>query len=198
MSLQGRDSMVGSKLGSHLWEDYWKLVRKYRWRARKLTVQCRVHATQIHQQAHHCHILCGLMLSQKLISQDLASLAAPCHRINVQIGKGLLRYLLRLVAVGEDSLVVLKDRLKKLILDVLPPEWLPVVLLEMLHLIAAVHGIVLRATRWWFLALARRSRLGGGLPRDLAWSSNVFVFSHLVCSSRRRRCIARGAQDVLQ
>jgi len=69
------------------------------------------------------------MLSQQLISQDLASLATPGHRVDVEVGKGLLGDLVRLIAVREYSPVRLKYRLEKLVLNVLPPERLSVVLL---------------------------------------------------------------------
>jgi hypothetical protein len=190
--------MIGSKLGSHLREDCRELATKYRGKSKiERTVQSGIHAAQINQQAHHCHVLCRLMLSQELISQDLASLATPGHRVNIEIGKGLLGDLLRLVAVGENSLVVLKHGFEKLVLDILPPERLSVVLLEMLHLVAAIHRVVLRAARWWLLALARRGRLGGRLPYDLARRSHLFVFRHLDGSSWCRRCIFWITQDVL-
>jgi len=119
-----------------------------------LTIQRSVHATQIDQQADHCHVLRGLVLGQELVSQDLASLATSSHCINVEIGKSLLGDLIRFIAVCEDRLVIFEDGLEKLVLDVLPPERLSIILLEMLHLVPAVHGIVLRATRRWFLALS--------------------------------------------
>lgn len=103
------------------------------------TIERRVHATEIDEQAHHRHILRRFVLSQQLVSQDLARLATPGHRVDIEISKGLLGDLIRLIAVCEDSPVVLKHGLEKLILDVLPPERLSVVLLKMLYLVAAVH-----------------------------------------------------------
>ena len=131
--------MVCSKLGSHLREDCSRLEKNVLMGQAIRTIERRVHATEIDQQAHHCHILRRLVLSQQLVSQDLAGLATPSHRVNIKVGKGLLGDLLRLIAVCEDSLVVLKHGLEKLILDVLPPERLSVVLLKMLYLVAAVH-----------------------------------------------------------
>jgi hypothetical protein len=103
------------------------------------TVERRVHATEIDEQTHHCHVLRRFVLGQQLVSQDLARLATPGHRVDIEIGKGLLRDLIRLIAVCEDGPVVLKHCLEKLILDVLPPERLSVVLLKMLYLVATVH-----------------------------------------------------------
>lgn len=93
------------------------------------------------------------MLCQEFVSQDLASLAAPCHGINVEIGKALLCNLARFITVGEDGFVVIEHGFEELVLNVLAPQRLAVVFLEVLHLVAAVHGVVLRTTRGWFLAL---------------------------------------------
>ena len=94
------------------------------------------------------------MLSQELVPQDLTSLAASSHRVDIEVGKGLLGNLFRLVAVGEDRLVVFKHSLEKLILNILPPQRLSIVLLQMLDLISGVHLVGLRAAWRRLLALS--------------------------------------------
>ena len=61
------------------------------------------------------------MLSQQLIPQDLAGLAAPGHRIDIEICKCLLADIFGLVAVGEACRIVLKHRLEEIVMYILSP-----------------------------------------------------------------------------
>lgn len=75
----------------------------------EFTVKGCVHAPKIHQQTHHCHADSSGLIILQLVFQDLTSLAAPCHRVDVDIGKVHI-----LFAIGvscEDGRFVLKDEL---------------------------------------------------------------------------------------
>jgi hypothetical protein len=81
------------------------------------------------------------VLSQELFPQDLARHATPSHRIDVEVGESCFD---NMIPACEDSLVVFKHGLEKFVLDVLPPEWFSIILLESLHFIPIVRRAVLR------------------------------------------------------
>ena len=177
--------MVGSELCSHLWEDYKALVLLFRVRSSVLTIQSSVHSPQIDQQTHHCHVLRGFMFGQQLIPQYLAGLATPSHGIDIEVGKALLANLLRFIAVHEDFLVIIEHRLEKVILDILSPQGLSVIFLQVLHFVPLVARS-LRPGRCGFLAFPRGAGLGRrwSLRCIISRGSHLLVFRHVVIVSR--------------
>ncbi len=165
-----------------------------------LTVQRRIHSAQVNQQADHRHILCGLMFSQQLVPQDLARLATSSHSIDIQIRK-VLEAFLRLIAVGEHLLLILKHRLEEVVLDILAPQRFAIILLQMLDLVPSINRI-LRASRGGLLALSRCA--GSWLGRSFQsapGSPDFLVFRHVVGDARYWRSICArvcAIQDMLQ
>ena len=102
------------------------------------TSQGSVHAPDVDQQTHHGHVDGSRALSQQLVLQDLAALAALGHGIEVDVGKRVAAGAVGLL--GEDALVVLEDELEEVELDVLAPQRDAIVLLQMLDLIPTVDG----------------------------------------------------------
>ena len=91
------------------------------------TIQCRIHPPHVDQQAHHGHCQRTVDILQELLLQDLATLAALRHGVDVDLGE---RPALTPVAVlGEALGVVVEDQTKEVVLDVLPPQWDAVLLL---------------------------------------------------------------------
>lgn len=114
------------------------------------TVQRGVHPTDIDQQTHHGHVHGRRALRQQLVLQDLAAFAALGHGIEVDVGEGVRGPGLRLRLLREDLLVVLKDQLEEVVLDVLAPQRDAVILLEVLDLVPTVdrrHAAICIAAR---------------------------------------------------
>lgn len=100
------------------------------------TVQSGIHATEIDQQTDHGHAdSCWLVILQ-LILEDLASLAAPGHCIDVDI-----REVHSLLSVGvprKDWSFVFKHQFQELVLDIFAPQRDTVFFLEVPNLVARV------------------------------------------------------------
>lgn len=103
-----------------------------------LTVESSVHPAHIDQQTDHGHVHCSSTVSQKLLLQYLACLATPCHSVNVNVGECVI--LRSIVSFGEDRRVILKDASQELELNVFPPKWDAVFLLQMSDLVARIDG----------------------------------------------------------
>ena len=88
-------------------------------RGTRHTVEGGVHATKIDQQANHSHADRGRLVILQLVFQNLASLAAPRHGVDVDVRKV---YLFTTFGVSRESrCLVLKDKLEKLVLDIFAP-----------------------------------------------------------------------------
>jgi hypothetical protein len=72
----------------------------------------------------------------KLILQNLASLAALSHSIDINIGK--IQILLPIGPAGEDRGLVLEDKLKELELDIFAPQGDAVLLLQMPNFVSRI------------------------------------------------------------
>lgn len=103
-----------------------------------LTVQRSVHAPNVDQQTHHGHIDRGRALSQQLIFQDLAALAALGHGIEINVRERMPKRFIRLL--GKDTLFVFEDQLQEVVLYILAPKGNTVILLQVLDLISTVDG----------------------------------------------------------
>ena len=104
----------------------------------EFTVKGCVHAPKIHQQTHHCHADSSGLIILQLVFQDLTSLAAPCHRVDVDIGK--VQVLLSVGVSGEYCGLVLEDKFEELVLDILAPEGDAILLLQLSNLVSGVDG----------------------------------------------------------
>lgn len=105
-------------------------------KAKGLTVEGGVHATEIDQQTNHRHADGRRLIILQLILQDLACFAAPRHGIDVDVGK--VHILLAVGVPREDGRLVLKNKLQKLVLDVLAPQRDAILLFQMSNLVARV------------------------------------------------------------
>ncbi len=118
------------------------------------------------------------MLCQQLIFQNLAGLATPGHCIDIQIRERLLRPG-RLIAIREHLLLIIKDGLQEIILNVSPPQRLSIILLQVLNLIPRINRRI---------CARRHSRLFA-FPRALWFSRRrdrrayILVFGHHVVAS---------------
>jgi hypothetical protein len=86
----------------------------------KLTVESRIHPSDVDEQTDHCHALGRVPIAEELVAQNLAGLAAPRHGVDVQVGEVLGRSV-RFVRVREDIKFVIEDLLEEVVLDVLAP-----------------------------------------------------------------------------
>lgn len=121
------------------------------------TVEGGVHAANVDQEAHHGHTLGGFTVTEQLVTQHLACLAAPGHGVDVEVREALLAQAVLLVAVGEDLLLIVEDGAQEVVLDVLAPQRLAILFLEMPDLADGVSvGAVVPAT-----LLTARLALGG-------------------------------------
>lgn len=84
------------------------------------TVQRRVHATEIDQQTDHRHANGRGLIILQFILEDLARLAAPRHRVNVNVGK--IQVLLAVGVPREDWGLVLENELEELVLNIFAPQ----------------------------------------------------------------------------
>ena len=120
------------------------------------TVECCIHPANVDQQADHRHALRGFAVTKQLVAKDLTGLATPGHGINVEVSEALLADPARFVAVGKDFLLVREDGPQEVVLDVLPPERLAILFLEVPDLadgarsIGVVSSGALLATRLAF------------------------------------------------
>lgn len=122
-----------------------------------LTIERRVHAADIDQEAHHGHAFGSVPITQQLVSQHLAGLAASRHGVYVEIGEALLSDR-SVVRIGEDLFVIVKDSLEKVVLDILSPQRLAIILLQMSNLAnlmrrIAAFGPSSSAPGWFILQL---------------------------------------------
>lgn len=141
------------------------------------------------------------MLAHQLIPQDLARLATPRHRINVYLCEAL-RPQFRIIAIGEALRVIIKDIPQELILNILPPQRLSIILLQMPHLMPAVSrtSACLFLRRCPLCSAPLRAALSTPLPRR-GCRLRILIFRHigvLALLWRRgwRRLVV--AQDVLE
>jgi hypothetical protein len=103
---------------------------------REHTVESGIHPSKVDQQTNHGHVDCRLFITLKLILEDLASLAALSHSININIRK--IQILLSIRPAGEDWGLVLKDKLKELELNIFAPQRDTVLLLQMSNLVSRI------------------------------------------------------------
>lgn len=101
-----------------------------------LAVEGGVHAADIDQETHHGHVDGSRALRQQLVFENLAAFAALRHGVKVDVSKRVAAR--RVGLLGEDGLVVLKDKLEEVELDVFAPQRNAIVLFEVLDLVPAV------------------------------------------------------------
>jgi hypothetical protein len=153
----------------------------------KRTVEGSVHATNVDQEADHCHSLGGLAITQQLVAKDLAGLAAPGHGVDVEVGKALLAQPILLVAVCEFLCVIVEDGFEEIELDVFAPERFAIVLFEVHDLADRVVAVCIVAAAAFIAAGVLIGRLWGRRH------AHVIVFGGgchervLVVSGRARR-----------
>lgn len=109
-----------------------------RGRVEEFTVQSCVHATKVHQQAHHCHADSRGLVVLQFVLQDLTGLAAPRHRVDVDVSK--VHLLLSVGVSCEDGSLVFEDEFKELVLDILSPQGDAILLFQMSNLVSRVDG----------------------------------------------------------
>ena len=121
------------------------------------TVQRRVHPANIDQQTDHCHVDSRRPIRQELILQYLATLGTPRHCLQVDVSKGITVAAVR--DPVKDGSVVREDGAQEIILNVLPPQWFPVIFLQVTDLVARVHG---RYASVWIASNCRTRWRGSG------------------------------------
>lgn len=104
----------------------------------KHTIESRVHPPKIHQQTNHSHTNRRWLIILQLVLEDLTRLATPRHSIHIDIRE--IHALLPIRLPRKHLVLVLEHQPQKLILDVLAPQRDPVLLFQMLDLVARVHG----------------------------------------------------------
>lgn len=101
------------------------------------TIERSIHPPNIDQQTHHRHIQRRRPFRQQLILQNLTALATLRHSIEIDIRKRVPITLIR--NLMEHLLLVLEDILQKVILNIPPPQWHPILLFQVPYLVPRIH-----------------------------------------------------------
>lgn len=121
------------------------------------------------------------MFAQQFVSQYLAGLATPCHRIDIKLGEGLLRAARGFIAVREHRLLIFEDCPEEFILNIFAPKRLSIILLQMSDLIPTVDGRVRRRScRTVYAFLPPRACWCFGTSSLGDWCPGLFILRHII------------------
>jgi len=82
-------------------------------------VQCCIHASHVDKQADHGHGDGRVKVLLELLLEDLAALAALGHCIDVDFGKRVALFIVRVAC--KDAMLILEDHVEEVVLDVFAP-----------------------------------------------------------------------------